>query len=309
MRVSPAFTVSFEPIYTLISVLNGSHGRHLYTFVNMTSKSSKQSRKETKTDLADGDSGELNMAGIAKLLDEHRQALLSELKSSISSLEAKIDCVQSAVSDHSYKIASLESSANALDERVLALEATCTALSDSNAKLLAKVSDLESRSRRNNIRIVGLPESIEGPRPSAYFSQLLFDVMGEDVLPSPPEIDRAHRTLVNKPAAGEKPRAVIIRIHRYQQKERIIREARVKRGKLMFQGNPIAIYEDYAPEVMAQRSKYRRVMADLYNLGLKPALLFPARLSIKTKDGGKRSFSSVTEAEDYVASARADSSL
>ncbi|CAM4585815.1 unnamed protein product [Leuciscus chuanchicus] len=136
----------------------------------MTSKSSKQSRKETKTDLADGDSGELNMTGIAKLLDEHRQALF----------------------------------ANALDERVLALEATCTALSGSNAKLLAKVSDLESRSRRNNIRI------------------LLFDVMGEDVLPSPPEIDRAHRALVNKPAAGEKPRAVIIRIHRYQQKERII---------------------------------------------------------------------------------------
>ncbi len=273
----------------------------------MASKASKQSRKETKTDPTDSDSSELNMAGIAKLLDEHRQALSAEFKSTISSLETKIDCVQTAVSDHSSKIASLESNANAFDERMLALEATCTALSDSNAKLLAKVTDLESRSHRNNVRIIGLPESIEGPRPSAFFSQLLFDVLGKDVLSSPPEIDRAHRALIGKPAAGEKPRVVIIRLHRYQQKELIIREARAKRGKLMFQGSPIAIYEDYAPEVMLQRSKYRRVMMELYNLGLRPTLLFPARLSIRTKDGSRRSFSSVSEAEEYVASARTDS--
>ncbi len=100
------------------------------------------------------------MAGIAKLLDEHRQALSAEFKSTISSLETKIDCLQTAVSDHSSKIASLEYNANVLDERMLALEMTYTALSDSNAKLLAKVTYLESCSHRNNVRIIGLPESI-----------------------------------------------------------------------------------------------------------------------------------------------------
>ncbi|KAL1276087.1 hypothetical protein QQF64_035710 [Cirrhinus molitorella] len=190
---------------------------------------------------------------------------------------------------------------------MLALEATCTALLDSNAKLLAKVSDLESCSCHNNVRIIGLPESTEGPRPSSFFSQLLFDVLGKDVLSSPPEIDRAHRVLIGKPAAGAKPRAVIIRMHHYQQKELIIREARAKRGKLMFQGSPITIYEDCAPEVMVQRSKYRQVMTELYNLGLRPSLLFPARLSIRTRDGNRRSFSSVSEAEEYVASAWTDS--
>ncbi|KAL1276852.1 hypothetical protein QQF64_036475 [Cirrhinus molitorella] len=111
----------------------------------------------------------------------------------------------------------------------------------------------------------------------------------------------------SKPAAGAKPRAVIIRMHRYQQKELIIRKARAKRGKLMFQGSPITIYEDCAPEVMVQRSKYRQVMTELYNLGLRPSLLFPARLSIRTRDGNRRLFSSVSEAEEYVASARTDS--
>ncbi|KAI4794421.1 hypothetical protein KUCAC02_032074 [Chaenocephalus aceratus] len=103
---------------------------------------------------------------------------------------------------------------------MLALEATCATLTDSNVKLLAKVTDLESRSRRNNIRIVGLPESIEGPHPSTFFPKLLMEVFGEGVLDSPPECDRAHRSLTNKPKPGQRPRPVIIRVHRYQQKEK-----------------------------------------------------------------------------------------
>ncbi|KAL1264131.1 hypothetical protein QQF64_004486 [Cirrhinus molitorella] len=211
----------------------------------MASKASKQSRKETKTDPTDSGSNELNMAGIAKLLDEHRQALSAEFKSTISLLKT-------------------------------------------NRIILPRLLLLR-------------------PRHSSFFSQLLFDILGKDVLSSPPEIDRAHRVLIGKPAAGAKPRAVIIRMHHYQQKELIIREARAKRGKLMFQGSPIAIYEDYAPEVMVHRSKYRPVMTELYNLGLRPSLLFPARLSIRTRDGNRRSFSSVSEAEEYVASAWTDS--
>lgn len=64
---------------------------------------------------------------------------------------------------------------------------------------------------------------------------------------------------------------------------------------------PVAIYEDYAPEVLEQHSKYREVLSELYNLGLKPALLFPARLTIITKDGDRR-FASVAEPKDYIAS-------
>lgn len=84
------------------------------------------------------------MAQIAKLLDQHRQALSAEFKSSIASLESKIDIVQTAVSDHTHKIALLESNANVLDECMLALEASCAA--DSNTKLQAKFIDLESHS-------------------------------------------------------------------------------------------------------------------------------------------------------------------
>lgn len=58
---------------------------------------------------------------------------------------------------------------------------------------------------RQNVRIVGLPESVEGARPTAFFSQLLVEVFGDQVLPSPPELDRAHRTLAPKPGPHERP--------------------------------------------------------------------------------------------------------
>ena len=72
-------------------------------------------------------------------------------------------------------------------------------MASENAKLKAKIIDLEGRSRRNNVCIIGLSENIEGSQPTAFFSQLLFDVLGTDFLTSPPELDRAHRSLTAKP--------------------------------------------------------------------------------------------------------------
>ncbi|KAJ3590341.1 hypothetical protein NHX12_008293 [Muraenolepis orangiensis] len=126
------------------------------------------------------------------------------------------------------------------------------------AKLKAKIIDLEGRSRRNNLRIIGIPESIEGPRPTAFYSEVLVKMLGDQVLQTPPELDRAHRTLAAKPRQGDKPRPVIVCFHRHQTKELVIREARN-------QDSPIRIYEDYCPEVQEQRAAYRDVMAKLYN--------------------------------------------
>ncbi|KAI4787850.1 hypothetical protein KUCAC02_036214, partial [Chaenocephalus aceratus] len=124
------------------------------------------------------------------------------------------------------RIHSLEANANEVDQRLQQLENACSALKGDNETLNTKVADLEGRSRRQNLRIIGLPESIEGPRPSAFFSQLLVDILGTEILASPPELDRAHRSLAPKPAPGGRPRPVILRFHRFQIKDLVIREAR-----------------------------------------------------------------------------------
>ncbi|KAF0043658.1 hypothetical protein F2P81_004995 [Scophthalmus maximus] len=145
-----------------------------------------------------GASNEVNMAFIATLLEGHQKSLFAELKSTIAVLETKLDNIQTVVSEHVHKIASLESNGSVQDERVLALKAVCASCTDSHTKLQAK---------------------------------LLAEVFGKNILPSPSELDRVHRAFTAKPRPGETQRAVISWLHRYQQKERIVCEARAMRGK------------------------------------------------------------------------------
>lgn len=260
----------------------------------MSKPKTKQQEKDASLPRAS-----ITMAEISSLLDEHRKSLAADFKSSFETLSNTLDNLNLTVSGHGQRIGALEDNSNEVDHRLIELEKACTTLQRDNESLTAKLADLEGRSRRQNIRIVGLPESIEGSRPTAFFSHLLVDVLGTEILPSPPELDRAHRSLAPKPAPGAKPRPVIIRLHRFQVKDQIIREAR-RRGNLSFKEHNIRIYEDYTAEVLKQRAEYKEAMAELYKRGYKPSLLFPAKLRITMPSGEKAWFKSAAEAAKFV---------
>lgn len=258
----------------------------------MSSKGGKSSKK-------DDASASLTLEAITALLEEHRDALAKEFKTSFNLLDSKLDQTRLTVEDHGQRLSSLELACDDVSQRVVDLEGVCATLTADNVKLKAKVVDLESRNRRQNIRILGLPESTESGRPSEFFSKFLHELFGAETLPSPPEIDMAHRSLASKPTPDQRPRPVIIRLHRHQTKDLLIREAR-RRGKLQFRGQAIRIVEDYCPEVLNQRAVYREVMAEFYKLGLKPALLYPARLRLTLSNGSKKWITSVDEAKKYI---------
>lgn len=62
------------------------------------------------------------------------------------------------------------------------MEAKLASVYGESVKLRAKLIDLENRNRRNNIRIVGLPENIEGDQRTVFF--FLVEVFGEQTLDS-----------------------------------------------------------------------------------------------------------------------------
>ncbi|KAI4831038.1 hypothetical protein KUCAC02_002639 [Chaenocephalus aceratus] len=272
----------------------------------------KQVKKtETAVSIASEVAG-ADMASIISLLEEHRASseraqrehrasISADFKAAFAVLEAKLNQTQTTVAEHGEQIDSLETNANLQDQRLRILEKKGAVLADSNPKLAAKTADLEGRSRINNIRIIGLPESIEGPRPTTFFSELLVELLGNETLQSPPELDRAHRAPAARPQPGARQRPVILRLHRYQVKDLIVREARKRRGDLRYRGTPVQIYEDFTQEVLEQRAKYRDIMSKLYNLGLRPALLFPARLQITLGSGAKKRFPSPLEAVAFAA--------
>ncbi|KAI4799078.1 hypothetical protein KUCAC02_019245 [Chaenocephalus aceratus] len=74
-----------------------------------------------------------------------------------------------------------------------------------------------------------------------------------------------------------------------------------KQAKKAETASQLLIYKDFTPEVLEQRAKYRDIKSKLYNLGLRPALLFPARLQIKLGNGAKQRFPSPLEAVAFAA--------
>ncbi|KAF1372056.1 hypothetical protein PFLUV_G00260370 [Perca fluviatilis] len=83
------------------------------------------------------------------------------------------------------------------------------------------------------------------------------EVLGEQILDSAPELERAHQTLAPKEGSDDKPRAVMLRFHRFQTGELVVREARLLRGKLSYKGSPFHNFEDYAARdfVSSQRRR------------------------------------------------------
>ena len=231
--------------------------------------------------------------------DGLKTSLTTEFRTTIASLEAKIDNIQIQISDQGQRLTSLEENASRCSDKIEVLDARCASLEDSYLKLKAKVVDVESRGRRNNIRLIGLPEMIEKDQLSTFFSDLLVEIMGKDLLPEAPELDFVHRALAPRPGPDARPRAVIARVHRYRIKDAIVREARKRRGTLTYLGKPVQIFEDLPQEIVEQRSTYRDVMTALYKRGLKPKLLHPARLFITTT-AGRKHLASPREAADFL---------
>lgn len=83
-------------------------------------------------------------------------------------------------------------------------------------KIIAeKIEDLEARSWRNNVRILGLAETTNTGRMEDFIEMLLVDLFGRDSFSAHLTIERAHRSLAARPPEGAPPRPVIVRFLNY----------------------------------------------------------------------------------------------
>lgn len=129
-------------------------------------------------------------------------------------------------------------------------------------KLQEKVTDLEWRSRRNNIRIWGVAEGAEKESTLMFVESLLREKLNitEDISL---QIQRAHRVNASKSAQNKNPRAIIVNFLQLQQKEDILNRA--WKTKIEINGKRVTFDHDYPAEVAAKRRDYaglKRVLKD-----------------------------------------------
>ncbi|CAL1600503.1 unnamed protein product [Knipowitschia caucasica] len=213
-----------------------------------------------------------------EMCKEMSEKILERLDERFDAFDTKLQSVSSIQADLQNRMVSQEQATSALDERVEVLEAKYEDLSRYASQLQTKLLDLEARSRIHNIKIVGIKEDSEKGNPTDFVSKLIPELLGERHFPSPLKVDRAHRSLQPKPAAGDKPRTIMARIHHFQVKELILRLSRTQ--PMVYKGNKVLFFRDYTNEVMSQRRAFRDVMKALRDGGVKHHLRYPARLHV-----------------------------
>lgn len=85
------------------------------------------------------------------------------------------------------------------------------------------MDDLKNRSRRLNLRVIGLPERTEKGDAVAFLQTWLPKVLGLDTFPNPLVIERARR-LQGQQTPNGPPHAIIMKFLNYQDKVRVMRE-------------------------------------------------------------------------------------
>lgn len=218
------------------------------------------------------------------LLDEK----FTSLQSSHNSLVTQMDEIDETVSDHEAHLQSMETAINKLRKE--------------NPFLRAKTNYLEGRSRRSNVKFVGIPEGEEKGHLTEFISTLIPKLLGETHFPKPVIVECTHRSQQPKPAEGAsspaaRPRTIITWVHHYQEREAIIRLA--WQQSLKYGTHKVFIFPDYTTEVMEQRPGFREAMTVLRELKIKHSLRFPVKLHFQ-HNGLQRIFTSPKEAMTFV---------
>ena len=102
------------------------------------------------------------------------------------------------------------------------------------------------------------------------------NLMGEKVT----QIQETQRVPSKRNPKRPTARHIIIKIAKFQDKERILNAAREKQ-EVTYKGAPIRLATDFSMERLQARREWQKIFQVMRTRGLKPRLLYPARLSIK----------------------------
>ncbi|KAJ1088870.1 hypothetical protein NDU88_002024 [Pleurodeles waltl] len=183
------------------------------------------------------------------------------------------------------EIASFQSRVIGLEQRMGLVEAQATMSRDRDQDLLclrSKLTDIEYRSRRDNIRLHGIPENEEGVDMQAFLSSTLPKLTSLDFDP-PIEFQRAHRIGPKRSDNPSRPRPIIACLLRHNQTRQILQTAR-NHGPFRIDQHDIRITADYSKETNERRKAFLALRPWLRQLEIKYGLFDPARMWVTKKE-------------------------
>uniref|UniRef100_A0A087YS91 L1 transposable element RRM domain-containing protein n=1 Tax=Poecilia formosa TaxID=48698 RepID=A0A087YS91_POEFO len=252
--------------------------------------------------VTDGDGLAAMEAGSTNDLVAAINSMKDDFVKRFDSLLTAIQGVQSDIRIVAARVTQAEDRISANEDSVASLQADNTATKTTIEALQLKIDDLENRSRRSNLRLIGLPEGSEGSDMCAFLEKWLPEVLGAETFPIPLIIERAHR-VGRVDAAGTRSRAVVMKLLNYADKVRIMKAARTK-GEIRLKNNRVMFFPDVSAELLKKRKIFDQVKKDLASISLElPELPYgvvhPATLLVTYKKK-RHAFDKAAEAESFV---------
>uniref|UniRef100_A0A8C5LUA5 Uncharacterized protein n=1 Tax=Leptobrachium leishanense TaxID=445787 RepID=A0A8C5LUA5_9ANUR len=214
------------------------------------------------------DSGPATRGDIEGLLSTFRADIKRDIQEGLAAVRAEIDAV-GARTDALER--ANDNSAKAYNEMAQHLEV----LTEEVHQLQRAQEDQDNRSRRNNIRLRGVPEDVTDLQDfmHRYLLSLLPDTPPEHCL-----FDRVHRALRPRPRPGERPRDIIARFHYYGVKDAVVAAARTQTPSI---DNVMPkLFIDLSPITLQNRRSFKPVTDLLIANNIRYRWGFPFKLVV-----------------------------
>ncbi|KAJ1181301.1 hypothetical protein NDU88_006509 [Pleurodeles waltl] len=150
--------------------------------------------------------------------DKEQSATMERMLQEITAVTCRIEGMDASISSLTLDtksmrsdIAGFQSRVTGLEHRMGSLEMQVATSQDREQDLLylrSKLTDLEDRSRRDNIRLLGIPENEEGTDIQAFLGSTLPKLISLDFDP-PLEFQRAHRVGPKHSDKSSRPQPII----------------------------------------------------------------------------------------------------
>lgn len=231
-------------------------------------------------------------------MSEFRHSLRDDMRKELNEFRGEINTKLQETSRElqatTTRVAEAEQRVSDIEEWNTAAKDALTQALENQEALQAKLTELESRSRRNNLRIYGIPEESEGPNLTEFVSKLIKSQVGPPVTDMDLGIQRCHRALGPKPPHGAPPRSLVICFLEFRVKEQVLHTAWRKKD-VRYDGKRIYFDQDYPPEILKKRKAYVGILRALKAKGIRFQTPHPAKLKVFF-DSGTRVYESATEA-------------
>lgn len=146
-----------------------------------------------------------------------------------------------------------EITTNALEQRVSILERDRNSHMETAIAFQIQLEDMEDRNHQNNLRLWGLPETINQSSLNGKVMAIFFLKLMEGAAPINMELDRLHRALGPKCLDPDHPRDVICRLHNFTHREMLLQKA-WEAGMVDLEGAQVKLLPDLSRAPLQRRA-------------------------------------------------------